>query len=208
MPLRRPRRHPGFDYRGPHAYFLTICTFGRRRIFEDAPFAREAVVLLLQSASTHCFAIPAYCLMPDHVHFVAVGEADHSYLPTFIKSWNTQTGFAWRHRGDSSDHVPGGGDKPLGLSIRAQGGGDKPLRGGDKPLGLSIAHRPKPLWQPGYYDQVLHEGEPILGVARYVVMNPVRAGLVADPRDYEFTGSTLYTIEQILEAADDWRPLW
>lgn len=64
------------------------------------------------------------------------------------------------------------------------------------------------LWQPGYYDHVLREGDPILGVARYVVLNPVRAGLVMNAGDHKLTGSTQYTIPQILEAADDWRPSW
>ncbi|MGH9200493.1 MAG: REP-associated tyrosine transposase [Vicinamibacterales bacterium] len=168
MPLRRTRRHPGFDYRGPQAYFVTICTHRRRRIFEDAAFARDVIAKLLRSASAYGFALPAYCLMPDHAHVVAVGEHDNSQLTTFIRSWNTQTGFAWRQ--------------------------------------MRLVDRPDPIWQPGYYDRVLREGEPILGVARYVVLNPVRAGLVSDPNDYEFTGSTQYTIQQILEAADDWRP--
>ena len=170
MPLRRTRRHPGFDYWGPHAYFVTICTNRRRRIFEDAVFARDAIAKLLRSASAHRFALPAYCLIPDHAHVVAVGQHDNSQLTTFIKSWNTQTGFAWRQA-------------------------------------FRFVDRPEPLWQPGYHDHVLREGESILGVARYVVLNPVRSGIVADPTDYEFTGSTQYTIQQILEAADDWRPL-
>ena len=50
------------------------------------------------------------------------------------------------------------------------------------------------------------DSEALLAVARYVVLNPVRAGLVKDPADYPLTGSTCYTIQQILEAADDWRP--
>ena len=66
----------------------------------------------------------------------------------------------------------------------------------------------RPLWQVGYYDHVLRSDESLLAVCRYVVLNPVRAGLVTDPHDYEFTGSTRYTIQQILEAADDWRPQW
>jgi putative transposase len=173
--LRRTRRHPEFDYRGPHAYFVTICTFRRRPLFKDVTFARDAISKLLQAAVVHGFALPAYCLMPDHVHLAAEGLRDDSRLTTLIHSWNTQTGYAWRQ------------------TFRFV----EPDR-----------HVQVPLWQPGYFDHVMREGESILGVARYIVMNPVRAGLVVDPQDYEFTGSTLYTIEEILEAADDWRPMW
>jgi hypothetical protein len=35
---------------------------------------------------------------------------------------------------------------------------------------------------------------------RYIVENPVRAGLVARVEDYPFLGSTVYSIAEILEA--------
>ena len=37
------------------------------------------------------------------------------------------------------------------------------------------------LWQEGYHDRVLREGDSSLTVARYSLGNPVRAGLVAAP---------------------------
>ena len=64
------------------------------------------------------------------------------------------------------------------------------------------------LWQRGYYDHVLREGENFLAVARYVLMNPVRAGLVQHAREYELSGSSEYSVEDILSAAQDWKPCW
>ena len=61
------------------------------------------------------------------------------------------------------------------------------------------------LWQPSFYDHVLRNDEAVLSVARYIIENPVRAGLVESPRDYPFLGATEYTIDQILEAAC-WQP--
>jgi hypothetical protein len=34
---------------------------------------------------------------------------------------------------------------------------------------------------------------------RYIINNPVRAGLVADVRDYPFWGSSVYSREALLE---------
>ena len=34
---------------------------------------------------------------------------------------------------------------------------------------------------------------------KYIIENPVRAGLVADAREYPFWGSQVYTREQLLE---------
>ena len=40
------------------------------------------------------------------------------------------------------------------------------------------------VWQRGFYDHALRKGEDLVGVARYVVANPVRAGLVQRVGDY------------------------
>ncbi|RON50287.1 REP-associated tyrosine transposase [Pseudomonas frederiksbergensis] len=40
------------------------------------------------------------------------------------------------------------------------------------------------LWQRGYYDRALRQDEDIKGAARYIVMNPLRAGLVKRMGDY------------------------
>jgi putative transposase len=55
------------------------------------------------------------------------------------------------------------------------------------------------LWQRYGYEHVLRADEAVLGVARYILENPVRAGLTAHVRDYPYLGSSLYTIEEILD---------
>lgn len=45
-------------------------------------------------------------------------------------------------------------------------------------------HRPGPVWQRGFHDHALRGEEDLKGVARYVVANPLRAGLVTSLRDY------------------------
>ncbi len=53
------------------------------------------------------------------------------------------------------------------------------------------------LWQQGYYEHVVRNGEATLVVARYILANPVRAGLVHEPRDYPFSGSLVLDREQL-----------
>jgi len=43
-----------------------------------------------------------------------------------------------------------------------------------------------PLWAPGFHDHALHNEESILHCARYIVRNPVRAGLVEHCARYPF----------------------
>lgn len=42
----------------------------------------------------------------------------------------------------------------------------------------------KPIWQSGYYDHALRKDEGIQTIARYIVANPIRAGLVNKVGDY------------------------
>jgi REP element-mobilizing transposase RayT len=57
-----------------------------------------------------------------------------------------------------------------------------------------------PLWQPFGFERTLRPEECALGVARYILENPIRAGLVTHVHDYPFVGSNVYTVDEILEA--------
>jgi len=54
------------------------------------------------------------------------------------------------------------------------------------------------LWQEGYVDRFLRDEEGTLDVARYVVGNPIRAGLCDDLRRYPYWGSSRYTTEELI----------
>ncbi|MBK9704138.1 MAG: transposase [Betaproteobacteria bacterium] len=41
-----------------------------------------------------------------------------------------------------------------------------------------------PVWQRGFHDHALRRDEDVREVARYIVGNPVRAGIVGNARDY------------------------
>ena len=42
----------------------------------------------------------------------------------------------------------------------------------------------RPIWQAGYYDHAIRKDEDIANIARYIIANPVRAGLVKRVGDY------------------------
>jgi putative transposase len=56
------------------------------------------------------------------------------------------------------------------------------------------------LWQRSYWDRVLRREEDTWTVVRYVLANPVRAGLVSHPLEYPFSGSGVYGRETLMEA--------
>jgi putative transposase len=44
-------------------------------------------------------------------------------------------------------------------------------------------------WMPGYHDRALRVEEDALDVARYIIWNPVRAGLAETPHAYPYWGA-------------------
>jgi putative transposase len=64
---------------------------------------------------------------------------------------------------------------------------------------------PKPLWQPGYHDRILRDDEATLAVVRYVLENPIRAGLAQALGEWPSAGSHVYSWQELLTAWDDER---
>lgn len=53
-------------------------------------------------------------------------------------------------------------------------------------------HHQEALWQPGYYDRVLRDDEATEAVIRYLLENPLRAGLSDQVGAYPYAGSEVY----------------
>jgi putative transposase len=62
------------------------------------------------------------------------------------------------------------------------------------------------LWQRYGFERVLRDEEPTLVVARYILNNRVRAGLVSRVEDYPYVGSEVYTLSELLDAIQTFSP--
>jgi putative transposase len=48
-----------------------------------------------------------------------------------------------------------------------------------------VAHKAgRRIWQKGFHDHALRQEEDVAKIAQYIILNPVRAGLVDRPEDY------------------------
>ena len=61
----------------------------------------------------------------------------------------------------------------------------------------------QPLWQRFAYERVLRSSEALSDVARYILANPQRAGLVDKPEDYPFSGSFTHDVMDLLNGTVD-----
>ena len=98
MRTKRPPRLAGFDYLGFYRYFLTICTEGRRPIFEDVVAGRQVIDHFLQHAQACSFAVSAYCLMPDHLHALVKGTTVDANFKQFVRGWKQRSAYEWKQR--------------------------------------------------------------------------------------------------------------
>jgi REP element-mobilizing transposase RayT len=62
--------------------------------FADVGFGSRCANQLLEIGNKAAFSVLAYCFMPDHVHLLVEGRAEHADLKKFISAFKQQTGFA------------------------------------------------------------------------------------------------------------------
>jgi putative transposase len=97
MPFYRKRlRLPSNHYRGFGVYFVTIATEKRTPYFDNPSTGQWLLNHLLQTAARQQFSMHAYCVMPDHVHFLCQGLSDSSDLVTFVEAFKQRTGYEFR----------------------------------------------------------------------------------------------------------------
>ena len=96
LPKRKPNRLPCFDYSTPGAYFITICTQNRQKIFWEnvgASIARpqtprlshagQIVEQAIKNIGHHYPAISVdhYVVMPNHIHLILQINTDENGRP-------------------------------------------------------------------------------------------------------------------------------
>lgn len=83
-------------YLGRRLYFVTLC-FHQRKRFASNPWIASWLIERLRSHSIKAgFLIHAYCMMPDHMHILALGASCDSNLRSFIENFKQDTGFVFK----------------------------------------------------------------------------------------------------------------
>ena len=87
LPKRKNIRIEDYDYSTPGAYFITVCTANREKIFwnsvgadiirpENVPLSIAGKIVeqgILQMAQNYeNVVVDQYCIMPDHIHIIFI----------------------------------------------------------------------------------------------------------------------------------------
>jgi len=101
MPFNRKNiRLAPRNYFGYGIYFVTICSDSRKPCFADTSLGHVVLGHLISLSARHSFLLHAFCLMPDHLHFLAEGTSPRSNLLRFITAFKQRTAYAHRNRAD------------------------------------------------------------------------------------------------------------
>lgn len=124
MDFKRKRiRLAAENYFGQRTYFITICCPQRKRLLQNERLAEWVIAKLKQEGETRGFAIHAYCVMPDHLHFLAEGESKGSNLLALVRAFKQKTSIAYRRKRGQDlwqynfyDHILRGKDNSDGVA--------------------------------------------------------------------------------------------
>ncbi len=111
------------DYVGKGWFFITLCCANRRKIFTTARFCHWFLRCLRDNASSHFFAVHAYCLMPDHVHLLFEGLSLSSDMLQFVRAIKHKTSLPFERKTGRPlwqkkfyDHILRRNDSPDGVA--------------------------------------------------------------------------------------------
>jgi putative transposase len=96
MFTNKPEHLKTFDYLGLHRYFLTFCTFERRRLLIETDRVELVMLHIRRTAGEQGMAVLAYCCMPDHLHLLVEGQSEDSDCRRFIARAKQFSGFYFK----------------------------------------------------------------------------------------------------------------
>ncbi len=91
LPKRKPIRIADYDYSTPGAYFITVCTANREKIFwnsvgadiirpQNVPLSTAGKIVeqgIFQMTEHYDnVVVDKFCIMPDHIHLILQIESD------------------------------------------------------------------------------------------------------------------------------------
>lgn len=145
-------------------YLVTSVTLDHRPIFADFRLGRILVNTMRQYTEAGKVESLAFIIMPDHFHWLLALTGVCDLPPLIGQVKGASAHFMNQHP------VGAGSAREFGQCSRAE----------PAPTEMRLGR----VWQKGFHDRAIRRDEDIRDVARYLVMNPVRAGIARRIWDY------------------------
>jgi len=156
-----------------YAHFVTTRTYDSRPYFEDKELCQILIEELEFYSQKYDFTMIGYVIMPNHLHLLLWWDKEKTPRLNISKAMQGIKGTTARRIIDSMR------SKGLEQTLQSTPGNID-----------SQSHRRRSkyrLWQPGFYDFNIYSEEKLSEKLNYMHNNPVKAGLVYSPSDYEWS---------------------
>jgi putative transposase len=177
--LRRSKNHPR------HAHELTFSCVGSLPLLNRDPVKQFVIDALDRARARHNFSLWAYVIMPNHVHLLLMPRAAEYRISVILKAIKQPVAFraleCCRAR-----------------KLEAATSGPRARQGwqGQPEVALGRQTIERRFWQPGGgYDCDIISLRALHSAIDYIHLNPVRAELVKNPTDWEWSSARWYAGE-------------
>lgn len=152
-PNRRSIRLPGWDYRAPGFYFITICTYERECLFDDPrlhEIATHAWDYIPQQPHAQHIALDERVIMPNHAHGI-IEIVSGPEVAQIEQRQSLQSGSIGAIVGNYKMLVT----KRCKAILKASGTDIK-------------------VWQRGYWERIIRNERELIATRQYIWDNPMR----------------------------------
>ncbi len=167
-------RLPGFDYSSEGAYFITICTKNKEKVFGNIIDGKllnnkpseicRAVWLDLPNYYPGCI-LDAFVIMPNHVHGIIIVDMTSSDDRPLVD-----------HQVETIHELSLRAGRPSGRRERRQMLIPKMIgrfkMQTAKQINLLQNTSGKPVWQKNYYDRIIRDENELNRIRQYILDNP------------------------------------
>ena len=186
-----------------YAHFVTTRTYRNFPYFKDSELCQVLLEELEFYSGKYGFTLLGYVIMTDHLHLLVWWDREEKPILSISKVMQGIKGSTARRiinliRSKGSEQmlqsIPTITEGLQLSSIRL-----KRMLQSTHRNEKSKSHRQNSkyrLWQPGFYDFNIYSEEKFLEKLEYIHNNPVKAGLVLSPENYEWSSLRLYSLEK------------
>ena len=170
-----------------YVHFVTTGTFRNLPYFRNEECCRVLLEELKYYSDKLDFTLPGYVIMPDHIHLLLWWDKTE-------KSDLRISGIIQAIKGTTARRI---------INLETSGSLEDLLRAASNSVTKnSKSHKQNikyHLWKRGFYDFNIYTEEKLAEKLNYVHNNPVRAGLVSSPGDYNWSSYKQYCDNPVRE---------
>jgi putative transposase len=150
-----------------HLHFVTFSCYRRQKLLGSVSSRNLFVKVLGDVRKRYEFALVGFVVMPEHVHLL-IGEPKKGNPSKVIQALKQS------------------------VSRRLRSKSRRPSSPNQLRLGFAVAEACPHLWQRRFYDFNVWSYKKKLEKLKYMHFNPVKRGLVRDPKDWPWSSYSFY----------------